>query len=79
MIPLWDEMRAAFDGSSDTRMIVVGGLSGGVGGAVGTLAETGNLYEQLALTGAVAVLVALVLLVGVTYLGARGDADDATG
>ena len=78
MAPLWEEMRAAFTRSSDTRMVVVGGLAGGVGGAVGALVETANIYARLALTGTVAVVVALALLAVLVYLDARTEADPGT-
>ena len=77
MSPIWEEMRAAFARSSDARMVVVGGLAGGVGGAVGALANTGSLYARLALTGVAAVVVALALLAVLVYLDARAGVDAA--
>ena len=74
MAPLWGEIQAVFDQSSDSRKAVLGGLSGGTGGAVGTLAETGDVYVQLAITVVVTVVVVVCLLAAVSQFDRRADA-----
>ena len=73
MVPLWVELRAAFDRSSDARKVVVGGLAGGAGGAVGALVGT-DVYVSLGLTTAVTVVAVVCLLAAVAYLDRRAAA-----
>jgi hypothetical protein len=53
------------------RTALVGGLAGGVAGAVGELAPTGGLFERLLLTAVVALALALVLVVLVSWYDRR--------